>query len=170
MILTPPCSPDVSFARSLHSRSPGSFLFIQIFSNMRSYMNLAVLALTASTISTALSAPIQYRCGNLLVEFDDQAFPISEIPLGSLGWIPISFVESNSLVSVGPLPISPPNLRHTPTPREPNTPIHLPHTPPKRILLDHQRSSKSPTRLSWEWLVSPWSVALEPPHMPEIDL
>ena len=35
---------------------------------MRSYMSLAVLALAISTVPTALAAPIQYRCGNLLVE------------------------------------------------------------------------------------------------------
>jgi hypothetical protein len=52
MILTCLCSPDILF-----------------FFNMRSYMNLAVLAIAASIISPALSAPIRYRYGNLLVEF-----------------------------------------------------------------------------------------------------
>ena len=52
MILTPLCSPDILF-----------------FFNMRSYMNLAVLALAASIISPARSAPIQYRHGDLLIEF-----------------------------------------------------------------------------------------------------
>jgi len=47
---------------------------------MRCYMNLAVLAFAASTISPALSAPIQY--GNLLM---DWAFLIRGIPLGFLG-------------------------------------------------------------------------------------
>ena len=37
-------------------------------------MDLVVLALTASTISSALSAPIQYRYGSLLVELKGQAF------------------------------------------------------------------------------------------------
>jgi len=50
---------------------------------MRSYMNLAVLALAASTASLALSAPTaptQYRYGILLVEFKGWAFLISGIP------------------------------------------------------------------------------------------
>jgi hypothetical protein len=47
---------------------------------MRSDMNPAVLALAASIISSALSAPIQYRYGNLLVEFKGRAFLISGIP------------------------------------------------------------------------------------------
>ena len=47
---------------------------------MRSYMNLVVLALAAFNVSPALSAPIQYRYGNLLVELKDQAFLISGIP------------------------------------------------------------------------------------------
>jgi hypothetical protein len=48
---------------------------------MRSYMNLTVLALAASTasVSPALSAPIQYGYGNLIIEFKGQAFLISEI-------------------------------------------------------------------------------------------
>jgi hypothetical protein len=56
MILTPLCSPDILF-----------------FFNMHSYMNLVVLALAASIISSALSAPIQYRYGPLLVEFRGRA-------------------------------------------------------------------------------------------------
>jgi len=56
-----------------------------MFSNMRSYMNLAVLALAAYTVSPALSAPTQYRYGNILVEFKGWAFLISGISLGSLG-------------------------------------------------------------------------------------
>ena len=46
---------------------------------MRSYMNLAVLALAVSSVSTALSAPIQNRCGNLFVESNGRAFLISGI-------------------------------------------------------------------------------------------
>jgi hypothetical protein len=42
-------------------------------------MNLVVLALTAFTISPALSAPTQYRYGNLL-GFKGWAFLISTIP------------------------------------------------------------------------------------------
>jgi len=56
---------------------------------MRSYMNLAVLALAASIVSPALSAPTQYRFGNLLVEFKGWAFLISGILLGTLGWTPV---------------------------------------------------------------------------------
>jgi len=48
---------------------------------MRSYMNLVVLALTASTVSPTLSAPIQYRYGNLHVELKDRAFLMVGIPL-----------------------------------------------------------------------------------------
>jgi hypothetical protein len=57
VILTPPCSPDVSFARSLHLRV--LLFIIQINSNMRSYKILTILALVASTISSALSVPIR---------------------------------------------------------------------------------------------------------------
>jgi hypothetical protein len=46
---------------------------------MRSYMNLAVFALFVSIFSAALSAPTQYRYGNLLVKFKGQAF-LSGIP------------------------------------------------------------------------------------------
>jgi hypothetical protein len=48
---------------------------------MRSYMNLAVIALAASTASVApaLAAPIRYGYGNLLVEFTGRAFLISGI-------------------------------------------------------------------------------------------
>jgi hypothetical protein len=72
---------------------------------MRSYTNLVVLALAASALSPALSAPIQYGYGHLLVELKHQAYLISGIPLGfSVGWIPIplsmSFVASNFLVPV----------------------------------------------------------------------
>jgi len=71
---------------------------------MRSYVNLAVLALATSTVSPALSAPIQYRYGNLLVEFKGWAVLISGIPLGTLRLgtilIPLltSFVAPNSFV------------------------------------------------------------------------
>ena len=44
-------------------------------------MILVVLALTAFTVSPVLSAPTQYRYGNLLVEFKGQAFLINRIPL-----------------------------------------------------------------------------------------
>jgi hypothetical protein len=47
---------------------------------MRSYMNLAVLALAVSSFSPALSAPTQDRYGNLLVKFQGRAFLISGIP------------------------------------------------------------------------------------------
>jgi hypothetical protein len=48
---------------------------------MRSYMNLTVtvLALAATTVSPTLSAPTDYRCGNLVVELKCWAFLISEI-------------------------------------------------------------------------------------------
>jgi hypothetical protein len=50
-------------------------------------MNLAVLVLATSA---ALSAPIQYRYGNLLLEFEGRALQLSGISLGTLGrWIPI---------------------------------------------------------------------------------
>ena len=58
IILTPPCSPDFSFTLTASTPAP-IFLIIQIFSNMRSYMSLTVLALAASTFSSALSAPIR---------------------------------------------------------------------------------------------------------------
>jgi hypothetical protein len=53
---------------------------------MRSYMNLAVLALATSVVSPVLSAPTQYgpRYGNLLAEFKGRAFLIS----GILGGLP----------------------------------------------------------------------------------
>jgi len=49
---------------------------------MRPYMILAVLVLAACTVSPALSAPTQYRYGNLLVKlsFKGRAFLISGIP------------------------------------------------------------------------------------------
>jgi len=47
---------------------------------MRSYMNFAVVAFAASIFSPALSAPTQYRYGNLLVKFKGRAFLISGIP------------------------------------------------------------------------------------------
>jgi hypothetical protein len=86
MILTraPPCSPaSRSHTHCIHAYS----VFIQIFSNMRSYMNPAVLVLVASAVSPVLTAPTRYRYGNLLVEFKGWAFLISGIPLGPLGWI-----------------------------------------------------------------------------------
>jgi hypothetical protein len=43
---------------------------------MRSYMNLVVLALAASTVAPVLSAPIRYWYGNLLVELKGWAFLI----------------------------------------------------------------------------------------------
>jgi len=75
MIMTPPV-----LAQTFRSHTPShcihahSDLFhsLQIFSNMRSYMNLAVVALAASSISPALPAPVEYthlRYGNILVEF-----------------------------------------------------------------------------------------------------
>jgi Family of unknown function (DUF6470) len=66
MILTPPCSPDV---RTLIASTPTAYtvlLFtIQMFSNMRSYKILAVLALAASTtlsvpLAVQQSAPVQF--------------------------------------------------------------------------------------------------------------
>ena len=65
MILTLPCSPDVSFAPPIHSRPLGSFSFTKIFSNMRSHMNLVVLVLVALTVSPTFSAPASYGHGNL---------------------------------------------------------------------------------------------------------
>jgi hypothetical protein len=44
---------------------------------MRSYMSLAVIVLTASTVSPALSVTTQYRYGNPLVEFKGRSFLIS---------------------------------------------------------------------------------------------
>jgi hypothetical protein len=49
---------------------------------MRSYLNLAVLALAASTISPALTAPTRYRDRyeiSLVIKFKRQAFLISGI-------------------------------------------------------------------------------------------
>jgi len=67
-------------------------------------MNLVVLALAASTVSPALSAPIQYGYGNLLVELKHRAYLISGIPLGFSGRIPIplSFVVSNPFLPAVP--------------------------------------------------------------------
>jgi hypothetical protein len=48
---------------------------------MRSYMNFAVVTLAASIISPVLSAPTQYRYGNLLVKFKGRVFLISGIPI-----------------------------------------------------------------------------------------
>jgi hypothetical protein len=48
---------------------------------MHSYMNLIVLSLAVFTVCPALSAPIQYRYGNLL-ELEDQAFLIREFLRG----------------------------------------------------------------------------------------
>ena len=61
-----PCSPDVLFALKLVTFTPTLIFFIIL--NMRFYMNLVILALAASTLSPALSAPIHYWYGNLLVE------------------------------------------------------------------------------------------------------
>jgi len=157
---------------------------------MRSYMNLAVLALAVSTVSTALSAPIQYRCGNLLVESNGRAFLISAISLGSLGWILISFVVSNSLVSVDPLRPTPillvylKNLSDTPTPRNhlsqtlslpnlphttPSIPNHFPHTP----RMTHYRPHPLMTNIEATWLSAPllaWALAPEWPEWPDITL
>jgi hypothetical protein len=68
---------------------------------MRSYMILAVLFLTASTVSPALSAPTQRKYGNLLVEFKVRAFLISRIPPGTLlGWIPMLLSMSFLLITL----------------------------------------------------------------------
>jgi hypothetical protein len=64
---------------------------------MPSYMNLVVLALAASGVIPALSAPIQYRYRNLLVELRGSAVLISGIPLGT-------HVVSNSLVQAVQVP------------------------------------------------------------------
>ena len=66
---------------------------------MRSYMNLAVLALAASSVRHALSAPIPSGYGNLLIVFKGQAFLMSGIPLGALRWTPVTVISSKSLVS-----------------------------------------------------------------------
>jgi|SRR6266850_2345911 len=102
------------FVRTLISFTP-TRTFFMIFSNMRSYMNLVVLALAARTVSPALSAPTSYGpgYGNLL-EFKGRAFLISGIRIGSLGCIPIApsmpFVVSNTLVPMFsrsvPLPLT----------------------------------------------------------------
>jgi hypothetical protein len=64
--LDPPLQPR-RFVRTLTAFTPTRIFFIiQIFSNMRSCLNIAVLALAASILSSALSAPLLY--GNLLVE------------------------------------------------------------------------------------------------------
>ena len=70
--LTPPVAQTfrshahhIALTPTLHSQ--------QIFSNMRSYVNLVVLALIVS-LAPALSAPTPYRYGNLLVEFKCRAF------------------------------------------------------------------------------------------------
>src|ERR1700730_2623827 len=59
---------------------------------MRFYRNLAFFALVTSTLSPASSAPTprQRMYGNLLVEFKGRVLLISGIPLGTLGWIPLS--------------------------------------------------------------------------------
>jgi hypothetical protein len=67
---------------------------------MRSYMNLAVLALAASTFSLGLSAPIQYRYRKLLVVFKVQAFLISEISLGTLGRIILIILSISFVVFI----------------------------------------------------------------------
>ena len=50
----------------------GPFSLIQMVSNMRPCMILAVLALAVSTASPALSAPAPYKYGNPLIEFKGQ--------------------------------------------------------------------------------------------------
>ena len=77
---------------------------------MRSYLNLAILALAASTISPALTAPTQYRYESSLVKFKGQAFLISRIP--TLGRIPILLTIVLMLVtgSVPNLPLTIPLL------------------------------------------------------------
>ena len=50
---------------------------------MRSYMNLAVVALAVSGVCPVMSAPIDYsRYGNLLVELKGRAPPSSVLSLG----------------------------------------------------------------------------------------
>ena len=66
--LNSPCSP-VETVRTYIAFTHTRIFFIQIFLNMRFYINLAILALAASTAPLALSAPTQSRYGNLLVEF-----------------------------------------------------------------------------------------------------
>ena len=84
---------------------------------MRSYTNLAVVALAASSLCPVLSAPTQYtgRYGNLLVElkeFKGRAFLISGIPI-SLTVLSMSFVLVPRItrrgrgLSLRPLAISP---------------------------------------------------------------
>jgi hypothetical protein len=63
-------------------------------------MNLAVLALAASTFSLGLSAPIQYRYRKLLVVFKVQAFLISEISLGTLGRIILIILSISFVVFI----------------------------------------------------------------------
>jgi hypothetical protein len=103
-------------------------------------MNLAVLSLAALIASPALSAPTRYRYGKLLVEFKGQAL-ISEIPLGTLGRIPIpvlrSFVVQRSLnlairMSSSLITDTVTKLqRHLPHPNSRSNPNPNPNTHPK---------------------------------------
>jgi hypothetical protein len=65
--LDSPLQPRRFVVRTLISPTPARIFFIYTkkISNLRSYMNLIVLALATSTFSPALSAPIPYRYGNL---------------------------------------------------------------------------------------------------------
>jgi hypothetical protein len=89
-------------SHSLHSRPLSSF---SLFSNtdMRFYLNLVILALAASTLPPALSAPIQYGYGILiLVELEHRALLISGFPLGwFLVPLLVSLIVSSSLVPAG---------------------------------------------------------------------
>ena len=98
-------------------------------------MFLVVLALA---IPLALSAPIQYRYGNLLAELRHWAYLITGFSLGVLGWIPItlwmSFVASNKITtalsparaaSVPALPLAFPTLPLT----FPTLPLAVPTLP-----------------------------------------
>ena len=69
---------------------------------MRFYTFLVVLALA---LSLALSAPIQYRYGNILVELKHRAYLITGFPLGLLGRILMSTRMSFVVAAVSPFPM-----------------------------------------------------------------
>jgi hypothetical protein len=110
---------------------------------MRSYMNLAVLALAISSFYPALSAPTQYRYGNLLVRFKGRAFLISGIPTrvnsdaddgiharaGFKKLLP-SFFKPKSKSQASPQSSNPTPLTSNPTPLTSNpTPVTSNPTP-----------------------------------------
>jgi hypothetical protein len=95
---------------------------------MRSYINLAVLALAASTagVCPALAAPTHYRYGNLLVEFKGWAFLIRGILNSGTS---SSVFPARSGIDTSPTPAPP-----TPAPPAPAPPTQAP-PPPTRAPL-----------------------------------